>query len=580
MRVLGLLRECGGLPPGIGLPAAAAVVSRTTRYMVPMQLPLLGGALVDALTGLPARLYGWEVPGAEGAVTTVGLVLVVLAVVQGAAAYADTVTVAHVKDRVGAHLRSRLLAALTAETPGERRRFEPDDLRRQAMQDIRAVRNAVVMRAVERPSLLLRMAFPVAMVVSIDARLALIPLAMPVLQWTLAQPLRRRLTERTAAAHDLRAAAATLAKTNRARRETLHTYGAQGLWLDRARSGMDALRSAGGRVAACRGLNHGTAWGLTSMALGAVWWLGGLRVLDGSLSVGALVALTGFVRFLNMPARRLAQVTARDNQGVAALERLAAVHRACADGQTSERPALRPASGEVRVEWRLRDASGMERRREAVFAPRSLHVVVGASGSGKTTALRVIAGLCDKDAGHAWVDGQDTASCDPATVRAHVRLVANDAVVFPGTVRQNLLMGRADPGDDALLDACAAADFATVVSRLPQGLDTMMGSGGTRLSRSERRRLGLARAFVDPPVVLLLDEPTAALDSDSAIRVNRTLADIAARATVVVTATAVPSGVTPRTVLSLDAPRHPEAAGSAHPASSSPSALVASEVRG
>jgi ABC-type multidrug transport system fused ATPase/permease subunit len=123
--------------------------------------------------------------------------------------------------------------------------------------------------------------------------------------------------------------------------------------------------------------------------------------------------------------------------------------------------------------------------------------------------------------------------------------------VFPDTLRENLLMGRV-ADEEALKAACASADFSVVLNRLPMGLETPIGSGGFKLSRSERQRLGLARAFVVPPAVLLFDEPTRSLDGPSSRRVLETLVGLATRSTVVVAADAVPPTVSPHTVTALD----------------------------
>lgn len=166
-----------------------------------------------------------------------------------------------------------------------------------------------------------------------------------------------------------------------------------------------------------------------------------------------------------------------------------------------------------------------------------LTAMVGASGTGKTTLVRVLAGLQPLDAGAVRVGGVDLRDVDADSWRRCVAWVPAWPTVISGTIRENLLLGAATPAPDhELWDALARVGAAAWVRDLPGGLDTPVGPGHRDISGGERARVGLARALLRRPRLLLVDEPTAHLDPATAGRVERTLHELRdAGATVVVT---------------------------------------------
>jgi ABC-type multidrug transport system fused ATPase/permease subunit len=149
--------------------------------------------------------------------------------------------------------------------------------------------------------------------------------------------------------------------------------------------------------------------------------------------------------------------------------------------------------------------------------------VVGASGAGKSTLLAAVSGEVAASSGAVLLGGRALARYAPGDVRAAVRGLAQDAHVFAGTVRANLLLARPDASEEQLRAAARRARFAEVVRALPDGWDTPVGTGGHGLSGGQRQRLLLARALLADPPVLVLDEPAEALDPRAADAVTRDL---------------------------------------------------------
>ena len=147
------------------------------------------------------------------------------------------------------------------------------------------------------------------------------------------------------------------------------------------------------------------------------------------------------------------------------------------------------------------------------FAPGTMTCIMGRSGSGKSTLLKLLMRFWDPTAGAITVSGVDARRINTASLRGHEAYMTQDTHLFCGTVRENLLVARADATDAELLDACQSASLTALIDRLPQGLDTPVAELGDSLSGGERQRIGLARIFLNDAPFILLDEPTSALDA-------------------------------------------------------------------
>lgn len=162
--------------------------------------------------------------------------------------------------------------------------------------------------------------------------------------------------------------------------------------------------------------------------------------------------------------------------------------------------------------------------------------VVGPSGAGKSTLFQLAERFYDPEAGSILLDGVDLRDADPAAIRARIALVPQETVIFGASARDNLRYGRWDATDAQLWDAAEAANAATFLQALPDGLDTFLGEGGARLSGGQRQRIAIARALLRDAPLLLLDEATSALDAESERLVQDALERLMARRTTLVIA--------------------------------------------
>jgi ATP-binding cassette subfamily B protein len=153
--------------------------------------------------------------------------------------------------------------------------------------------------------------------------------------------------------------------------------------------------------------------------------------------------------------------------------------------------------------------------------------LVGPSGAGKTTICSLLPRFYEPQSGRITVDGIDIRDVTQASLRAQIGIVQQDVFLFAGTVRENILYGRLDAADDAVLEAARRARLDEVIAKLPNGLDTLIGERGVKLSGGQKQRLAIARMFLKNPPILILDEATSALDTETERAIQASLAELA-----------------------------------------------------
>ncbi len=168
--------------------------------------------------------------------------------------------------------------------------------------------------------------------------------------------------------------------------------------------------------------------------------------------------------------------------------------------------------------------------------PRGLHAVVGANGSGKTTLLKLIRGLYRPETGRVLIDDADIAQFADEDLGRWIGYLPQDDALFAGTIRDNIAMARPEASDAEIVAAARLAVLHDEVAGMAQGYATDVGESGRRLSAGQRQRVGLARALIADPAIVLLDEPSSHLDEEATVRLRESLR-LLARARPVVVAT-------------------------------------------
>lgn len=272
-----------------------------------------------------------------------------------------------------------------------------------------------------------------------------------------------------------------------------------------------------------------TAIALVALRAGLALHAGTLRLADG-------LFLLLLIPELFAPMRALLAAYHDRQQAAGVSETLAAIMETAAP-RAGTRTLADPHRVEVRVESVVLAYPG---RSGPVLSDFSMQVadgecvvLMGPSGAGKSTLLDLLLGLRAPDAGRVLLNGVPVHELSPGTRAATITWIGSRPKLFAGTLRDNLLLARSDATEDELLRAAAAAQLGPVLARLPQGLDSPVGEGGFGLSGGEAQRVAIARAWLRNAPLLLLDEPTAHLDPDTAGLVRESLRRLAAGRTVV-----------------------------------------------
>lgn len=514
----------------------AALLSRSAWELVPMHVPLLAGVVVDAISGRGMVLPGFQRPDApaEAVLRWCGVGLVGLAVVYGLSAYLYTTFCARLDRRFVTVVRNQLVAKLGRLRWAEHVKTGEADLLERVVGDTENLRGYTERVFTRTFTNAVRAVYPVAMLVVLSPPLAVLALGVIPPQLALSWWLQRRLHSAT------RRRLARKTDFNRQVKEQLEgaeaIRGVDGGPAAAARLDAAASRSEAAELACSEwnGLSRAVVWATTGMGLGVVWWVGGGMALRGELSVGTLVALTGFVELAYRPFRNFTNILRTYRTGSASLERIRAVldlPEEHADGDP-----LGPTEGGVEFRG-VTLAHGdrvVFRQLDLVIEPRTLTALVGPSGCGKSSLLRLVVRLTEPDDGLVLVDGRPVADWSLSALRSAVVYVPQKPVLFRDTVRENMRFARPEATDAEVQVVCRDAGVLDFATRLPDKLDTVVGDGGQPLSGGQAQRIALARGLLARPRVLLLDEPTAALDPDGEREVMRTLRRLCETMTVVV----------------------------------------------
>lgn len=318
-------------------------------------------------------------------------------------------------------------------------------------------------------------------------------------------------------------------------------------------SGAEERETAAVRAAAQEAWRHGVrsakwqavAWSSVGFAVQvsflAVLGIGGARVASGAISVSTLVAFLLFLFYLIDPVSRLVEGVSQYQVGSAAIARIVRAERLETEDVTDPAsPAGRHGPAAVvfdDVTFRYRDTLPYVHHGVSFDIPGpGMTAFVGPSGAGKTTVFGLLERFYDATGGRVLVDGRDVREWPLAELRSVIGYVEQDAPVLAGTLRENLLFGAPGATGDEIRDVLVRARLDTLVDRLPEGLETLVGHRGSQLSGGERQRVAIARALLRKPRLLLLDEATSQLDAVNELALRDVVAEIARDVTVLVVA--------------------------------------------
>ena len=246
---------------------------------------------------------------------------------------------------------------------------------------------------------------------------------------------------------------------------------------------------------------------------------GAYLVIEGKTTLGTVVAIRSLFGMLFQPAGQLIGLIGGTQKALGAADRVYAfLDQEPAVTDCAEPRTLGAIAGEItfaEVSFAYHPDQPVLQRVSLTARPGEMVALVGPSGGGKSTLMSLVMRFYDPSEGQVLLDGADLRQFSLDALRSQIGVVFQDTFLFGTTIRENIMLGRTDATEAAVLAAATAANVLEFVERLPKGLDTQVGERGAHLSEGQKQRIAIARALLREPRILILDEPTSALDARS-----------------------------------------------------------------
>lgn len=283
---------------------------------------------------------------------------------------------------------------------------------------------------------------------------------------------------------------------------------------------------------------------LGAVAVAVVIFYGGSGVLKQSISLGALVAFISYIKMFFRPIRDIAEKYNVMQNAMASAERLFLI---LDDHEKLPQPAVETESGipvlKKITKIEFKDVSFAYIADETVLKGISLNInvdkviaVVGPTGSGKTSFINLITRFYDPTSGQIHINGLDIKTLDLPVLRSKIALVTQDPFIFSGTIRENIIPDENNVSREKMDDILKASNCKSFIDKLPNGIDTILSEGGTSISSGERQLISIARAFARDPDLIILDEATSYIDSETEHNIQEALFNLMKNRTAIVVA--------------------------------------------
>jgi ATP-binding cassette, subfamily B, bacterial len=266
---------------------------------------------------------------------------------------------------------------------------------------------------------------------------------------------------------------------------------------------------------------------VSAASICAVVLFGALQVIAGRMLPGEVLIFTAYLTSMYKPLRTLARISSQFSKAMASAERIADIFRTEPEIY-DDHQGLRAASlrGEIvfrNVSFDYGDGNAVLRNISLNIAPGQRAAFVGASGAGKSTIASLLLRFYEPSSGEILIDGVEIRNYERESLRRQIGVVLQESVLFGVTIAENIAYGKPDATDQEIEDAAREASAHEFIMALPDGYETIIGERGSTLSGGQRQRICLARAIIKRPSLLILDEPTSAIDAESSALIGQAI---------------------------------------------------------
>jgi len=456
--------------------------------------------------------------------------IVAAAVARGLFAYGQTYLGEWLSQRVAYDIRNRIYDRLQRLSYAYHDQQQTGELMSRATQDVEAVRWYVAMGVMRGFYVILLMSAILFFMLATNWKLALVIWAfVPVIAWrstVMAFTLRPLWTT----IQEGLARMATVLQEALSGARVVKAFAREEYEEQKFRKEAETLFGYSYESSRIQAVNAPAMTGLWLAATAATLWVGGVEVSNGNLEVGELTSFLLYLAVLQMPVRVLGwiiMVTARAN---AAGQRVYEILDA--ESAVKEKPdaiALSDVQGHVRFE-------GVSFGYDAVSAilhdvsfearPGEVIALMGPTGSGKTTIVNLMPRFYDTTGGRITIDGHDIRDVTLASLRQAIGTVQQDVFLFAATIRENIAYGAVGASQEAVEEAAKSAHIHEFITGLPDGYDTWVGERGMTLSGGQKQRIAIARALLLDPPILILDDSTSSVDTQTEFQIQQSMAKV------------------------------------------------------
>ena len=266
---------------------------------------------------------------------------------------------------------------------------------------------------------------------------------------------------------------------------------------------------------------------LTYLGTIFIWWFGGKQVIMGELSIGTLMAFTGYMWQFYTPVQDLCHMNHRFQRTATSADRVFEVLDTQPDiADSVDVYHLKEIEGEVEfknVTFRYEKGETVLKDMSFKVEPGEVIGLVGHSGAGKTTLINLICRFYDPDEGAIYIDGHNIKDVSLKSLRSQIGVVLQEPFLFSGTIAENIAYGRPDASINDIIAAAKAANAHDFIMEFPDAYETHVGERGVRLSGGEKQRISIARALLKDPRILILDEATSSVDTETELEIQQAL---------------------------------------------------------